>query len=83
MRAYTSGVRQPSALYGRRVVAERLGHSSTKMTMDVYARAIPSLQKQAVDMTDVMFGQREGEWWISSGFSEVGNNPKTKETLIE
>jgi integrase len=31
------------------VVQERLGHASAKMTLDVYAKAVPSLQREAAD----------------------------------
>lgn len=30
-----------------KIVSERLGHSSAKMTLDVYTRAVPTLQKEA------------------------------------
>jgi integrase len=35
-----------------RVVAERLGHSSAKITLDVYTKAIPTLQKEAATQMD-------------------------------
>lgn len=32
-----------------KVVSERLGHSSAKMTLDVYAKALPTLQREAAE----------------------------------
>lgn len=37
-----------------RVVAERLGHSSTVMTMDVYSHELPVMQKAAADKLEKM-----------------------------
>ena len=40
-----------------KVVSERLGHSSAKMTLDVYAKAVPTLQRaSAARMGSVLFG---------------------------
>lgn len=40
-----------------KVVADRLGHSSVKMTMDVYSHAIPALQEDAADrVAALVFG---------------------------
>lgn len=39
-----------------KVVAERLGHSSTAMTMDVYSHVLPSLQQEATEkLESVLF----------------------------
>jgi len=37
-----------------KIVSERLGHSSAKMTLDVYTRAIPTLQKEAASLMESM-----------------------------
>jgi integrase len=34
------------------IVAQRLGHSSVQVTMDVYSHILPGLQKQAADNFD-------------------------------
>jgi len=38
-----------------KVVAERLGHSSAKMTLDVYAHALPTLQRPATAKIESIF----------------------------
>ena len=38
-----------------KVVAERLGHSSAKMTLDVYAHAVPTLQKESAKKMAELF----------------------------
>jgi len=38
-------------------VSERLGHSSTAFTMDVYGHVLPTLQESAVRKLEVMFGK--------------------------
>ncbi len=50
-----------------KVVQERLGHASAKMTLDVYAKAVPTLQKEAASRLDSILavngprlGPREG-----------------------
>ncbi len=35
-----------------KVVSERLGHSSTRITMDLYTHVMPSLQKEAAEQVD-------------------------------
>jgi len=35
-----------------KVVQERLGHASAKMTLDVYAKAVPTLQREAAERMD-------------------------------
>ncbi|HEX6798642.1 MAG TPA: tyrosine-type recombinase/integrase, partial [Ktedonobacterales bacterium] len=39
-----------------RVVAERLGHGSTKITQDTYSHVMPTLQREAADVLDRLFG---------------------------
>ena len=38
-----------------KVVSERLGHSSTSVTMDIYAHALPSMQDTAIKAIDEIF----------------------------
>lgn len=38
-----------------KIVQERLGHSSIKVTMDVYSHVLPDMQKQAVDALRELF----------------------------
>lgn len=40
-----------------KVVQELLGHSSIKTTMDIYSHMLPSIQREAMDKMDNMFGQ--------------------------
>src|SRR5437867_527270 len=39
-----------------KVVAERLGHSTTRLTMDTYAHVLKGMQQGAADRLDAMFG---------------------------
>lgn len=39
-----------------KVVSERLGHSSVKMTLEVYAHVLPGMQKQAADTMQKLLG---------------------------
>jgi integrase len=39
-----------------KVVSERLGHASIKITADTYQHVIPSLQREAADRLDAVFG---------------------------
>lgn len=39
-----------------KIVQERLGHSSISITMDTYSHSIPSLQREAADKLQTMFG---------------------------
>ena len=39
-----------------KIVSERLGHSSAKMTLDVYTRALPTLQREAATRMESMIG---------------------------
>ena len=38
-----------------KIVQERLGHSSIKVTMDTYSHVLPDMQKQAVDALQEIF----------------------------
>ena len=37
-----------------KIVAERLGHSSPKMTLDVYTHAVPTLQRESAERMDTL-----------------------------
>ena len=37
-----------------KIVAERLGHSSAKMTLDTYAHAVPTLQRGSAERMDTL-----------------------------
>jgi integrase len=39
-----------------KVVQERLGHSTISVTMDIYSHVMPSMQRDAADKLDAMFG---------------------------
>jgi len=39
-----------------KVVQERLGHSQISVTMDTYSHVMPSMQRDAADKLDAMFG---------------------------
>ena len=43
-----------------KVVAERLGHSSAKMTLDVYAHAVPTLQRESAERMDALLIPHDG-----------------------
>jgi integrase len=54
---HTSATLALSSGINVKVVAERLGHSSAKMTLDVYTRALPTLQRDAAaQMESLMIG---------------------------
>ena len=38
-----------------KIVSERLGHSNTRITMDIYSHVLPSMQQEAVDQFEKMF----------------------------
>lgn len=40
-----------------KVVSERLGHSSIKITQDIYSHVLPEMQKEAADAIDRVFAQ--------------------------
>jgi integrase len=42
-----------------KVVQELLGHSQIDMTMDIYSHVLPSMQQEAMDKLDDLFGQDE------------------------
>ena len=48
-----------------KVVAERLGHASTRMTLDVYSHVIPAMESEAAAKVDLAlreaFGQQSGQ----------------------
>ncbi len=37
-----------------KVVSERLGHSSTTLTLDVYSHVAPGMQEQATEQLEIM-----------------------------
>lgn len=41
-----------------RIVAERLGHSSTSLTMDTYSHVLPTMQETAVASLDAVFSKK-------------------------
>lgn len=44
-----------------KVVAERLGHSSVKMTLDTYTHVLPDMQKSASDrLSHLIYGEKTG-----------------------
>lgn len=53
-----------------RIVAERLGHSSTTLTMDTYSHVLPGMQKAAVVILDRSF-KRAG---IDTGLTRASKN---------
>jgi len=53
-----------------KVIAERLGHSSAKLTLDVYTKSLPTLQREAAVRMDAI---------LSSDGGMKGGTPKTEE----
>jgi integrase len=51
---HTSATLALSSGVNVKVISERLGHSSAKMTLDVYARALPTLQREAADRLETI-----------------------------
>ena len=43
-----------------KVVAERLGHSSVKMTLDTYSHVLPDMQQSATDKLETMLYRKNG-----------------------
>jgi integrase len=41
-----------------KVVSERLGHASIRITLDTYAHVLKTMQAEAVDALDAMFPQQ-------------------------
>ena len=50
-----------------KVVADRLGHSTTRMTLDVYSHVIPALESEAATKVDAAIRSKFGQHW--SAFS--------------
>jgi integrase len=48
-----------------KIVQERLGHASAKMTLDVYAKVVPSLQQEAAAQMSGIFGDWHTSWYTS------------------
>ncbi|HZO71134.1 MAG TPA: tyrosine-type recombinase/integrase [Ktedonobacteraceae bacterium] len=44
-----------------KIVQEMLGHSTIAMTIDTYSHLIPSMQKEAIDKINKIFGDSEGK----------------------
>ena len=38
-----------------KVISERLGHKSIKVTLDTYSHVLPSMKKQTADLLDNLF----------------------------
>jgi integrase len=41
-----------------KVVSERLGHSTTTLTLDTYSHVLPTMQKRAADATGKLLGSK-------------------------
>lgn len=52
-----------------KVVQERLGHASAKTTLDVYAKAVPSIQPTAAERMPHILGD-----WVTFGVKPEGDN---------
>ncbi len=57
---HTSATLALSSGVNVKVISERLGHSSAKMTLDVYARALPTLQREAADRMEAIIAPNAG-----------------------
>lgn len=44
-----------------KIVSERLGHSGIGITMDTYTHVLPTLQKEAAELFDVMMGEEKAQ----------------------
>lgn len=55
---HTSATLALSSGINVKVVSERLGHSSTQMTLDVYTRALPTLQREAASQMESLIRGR-------------------------
>ena len=64
-----------------KVVAERLGHSSTRMTMDVYSHVVPALESDAAGKVDGALRRIFGEH--PSAFGQNGDATLTKENAAK
>lgn len=49
-----------------KIVSERLGHSTIKMTLDVYSHLIPTMQKEAADLFDQLLHSEKEKVIIQS-----------------
>ena len=38
-----------------KIVSDRLGHSSIKLTLDTYSHVLPTMQREAADKVDELF----------------------------
>jgi integrase len=54
-----------------KVVSERLGHASAKMTLDVYVKAIPTLQREAATKMDSLLLANGGTSWRTREVEEA------------
>ncbi len=54
-----------------KAVQERLGHASAKMTLDVYAKAVPSIQREVADQMTGIVGD-----WVTFGVKSQGSVEK-------
>lgn len=62
-----------------KVIQERLGHASAKTTLDVYAKAVPSLQKESAARMDSILGAYGG----TSGARLEKSRPEIAEILMQ
>ncbi len=62
-----------------KVIQERLGHASAKTTLDVYAKAVPTLQREAAARMDSILGAYGG----TSGARLEITRPENAETLMK
>jgi integrase len=54
-----------------KIIAERLGHSSAKMTLDTYAHAVPTLQRESAERMDTLLNGIWNTRWNTSNRGEV------------
>ncbi|WP_054753939.1 tyrosine-type recombinase/integrase [Piscibacillus salipiscarius] len=40
-----------------KIISERLGHASIRITLDTYAHLLPNMQKEAIKKLDTLFGE--------------------------
>lgn len=76
---HTSATLDLAAGAHTKVVQERLGHASAKTTLDVYAKAVPSLQKESAARMDSILGAYGG----TSGARLENARPENAETLVK
>lgn len=62
-----------------KIIQERLGHASAKTTLDVYAKAVPSLQRESATRMDSILGAYGG----TSGARLENARPENAETLMK